>query len=225
MLSKLSERWKQTGLWQNIMKKKVIISEPRFSDEFESAIRHFYEVSKSIEILSGLNNFDYEFPLDFFHYLHNVTLIIIWYLLLKVIESTNDLQTNEDDKVDGALFIAVCRGKVSEGLDFADNNARAVICVGIPFPNWKDPKVELKMKYNDKKRSKDENILQGRQWYEIQAFRALNQALGRCIRHRKGKEKYSRIRHNQYLFAKYIFNLVLFMLFYNSCRLGSYSNG
>ena len=44
------------------------------------------------------------------------------------------------------------------------------------------------MKYNDKKRSKDENILQGRQWYEIQAFRALNQALGRCIRHRKGKE-------------------------------------
>ena len=196
MLSKLSERWKQTGLWQNIMKKKVIISEPRFSDEFESAIRHFYEVSKSIEILSGLNNFDYEFPLDFFHYLHNVTLIIIWYLLLKVIESTNDLQTNEDDKVDGALFIAVCRGKVSEGLDFADNNARAVICVGIPFPNWKDPKVELKMKYNDKKRSKDENILQGRQWYEIQAFRALNQALGRCIRHRKGKEKYSRIRHN-----------------------------
>ena len=27
----------------------------------------------------------------------------------------------------GALFFAVCRGKVSEGLDFADNNARAVI--------------------------------------------------------------------------------------------------
>jgi hypothetical protein len=26
--------------------------------------------------------------------------------------------------VDGSLFIAVCRGKVSEGLDFADNNAR-----------------------------------------------------------------------------------------------------
>lgn len=29
----------------------------------------------------------------------------------------------------GALFLAVCRGKVSEGLDFSDNNARAVICV------------------------------------------------------------------------------------------------
>ena len=31
--------------------------------------------------------------------------------------------------VDGGLFLAVCRGKVSEGLDFADNNARAVITV------------------------------------------------------------------------------------------------
>ena len=32
--------------------------------------------------------------------------------------------------VTGALFLAVCRGKVSEGLDFTDNNARAVITVG-----------------------------------------------------------------------------------------------
>jgi hypothetical protein len=33
------------------------------------------------------------------------------------------------DGESGALFLAVCRGKVSEGLDFADNNARAVITV------------------------------------------------------------------------------------------------
>ena len=45
----------------------------------------------------------------------------------------------------GALFLAVCRGKVSEGLDFADDNARAVITVGIPFPNVKDLKIELKI--------------------------------------------------------------------------------
>ena len=41
----------------------------------------------------------------------------------------------------GALFLAVTRGKVSEGMDFADNNARAVITVGIPFPNVKDIQV------------------------------------------------------------------------------------
>ena len=74
----------------------------------------------------------------------------------------------------GALMLAVCRGKVSEGLDFTDNNARAVVCVGIPFPNFKDTQVELKREYNDKK-SQTSQLLNGSQWYEIQAFRALNQ--------------------------------------------------
>ncbi|XP_056672455.1 Fanconi anemia group J protein isoform X2 [Monodelphis domestica] len=84
---------------------------------------------------------------------------------------------------DGALLMAVCRGKVSEGLDFSDENARAVITIGIPFPNMKDLQVELKRKYNDQ-HSKLRGLLPGRQWYEIQAYRALNQALGRCIRHK-----------------------------------------
>lgn len=43
--------------------------------------------------------------------------------------------------IDGALLIAVCRGKVSEGLDFTDDNARAVVTIGIPFPNFKDLQV------------------------------------------------------------------------------------
>ncbi|KAM4566166.1 Fanconi anemia group J protein [Odontesthes bonariensis] len=84
---------------------------------------------------------------------------------------------------DGALLIAVCRGKVSEGLDFTDDNARAVVTIGIPFPNIKDLQVELKMKYNDQ-HCKSRGLLPGHRWYEIQAYRALNQALGRCIRHR-----------------------------------------
>ena len=86
---------------------------------------------------------------------------------------------------DRVAAVAVCRGKVSEGLDFADNNARAVICLGIPFPAIKSPEVDLKMKYNDQRKQKNKNILTGNAWYEIQAFRALNQALGRCIRHRR----------------------------------------
>uniref|UniRef100_A0AAV2J230 DNA 5'-3' helicase n=1 Tax=Knipowitschia caucasica TaxID=637954 RepID=A0AAV2J230_KNICA len=84
---------------------------------------------------------------------------------------------------DGALLIAVCRGKVSEGLDFTDDNARAVVTIGIPFPNIKDLQVELKMKYNDQ-HCRTRGLLSGNRWYEIQAYRALNQALGRCIRHK-----------------------------------------
>ena len=42
---------------------------------------------------------------------------------------------------DGAVFFAVCRGKVSEGLDFANDNGRAVIITGLPFPSLVDPRV------------------------------------------------------------------------------------
>ena len=41
----------------------------------------------------------------------------------------------------GALALAVCRGKVSEGLDFADDYGRLVIAIGIPFPAFKNPQV------------------------------------------------------------------------------------
>eukprot|EP00884_Botryococcus_braunii_P014096 jgi/Botrbrau1/22688/Bobra.0132s0029.3 len=86
----------------------------------------------------------------------------------------------------GGLLLAVCRGKVSEGLDFTDGFARAVLLLGIPYPYVKDPKVQLKKAYNDQRlrgpnRSR---FITGDAWYCQQAFRALNQAIGRCIRHR-----------------------------------------
>ena len=39
----------------------------------------------------------------------------------------------EDDRK-GAVMLGVCRGRISEGLDFSDNAARMVIIIGIPFP-------------------------------------------------------------------------------------------
>uniref|UniRef100_UPI00358E39C6 Fanconi anemia group J protein homolog n=1 Tax=Myxine glutinosa TaxID=7769 RepID=UPI00358E39C6 len=85
-------------------------------------------------------------------------------------------------KVGGALLLGVCRGKVCEGLDFTDERARAVVTVGIPFPSFKDHQVELKRRYNDQRVKR--GLLSGSHWYDIQAYRALNQALGRCIRHK-----------------------------------------
>ena len=43
--------------------------------------------------------------------------------------------------------------------------------------------VEIKKSFNDQF-SQSRGLLRGNDWYEIQAYRALNQALGRCIRHR-----------------------------------------
>ena len=44
----------------------------------------------------------------------------------------------------GSIMLAVCWGKMSEGLDFTDDTAWCVIMVGIPFPNLVDPWVAMK---------------------------------------------------------------------------------
>ncbi|XP_072015977.1 regulator of telomere elongation helicase 1-like [Amphiura filiformis] len=95
-----------------------------------------------------------------------------------------------DPTLNGASFFAVCRGKVSEGLDFADINGRAVVITGLPFPPRMDPRVNLKMQYLDEMRRKNNKFLSGQEWYRQQASRAVNQAIGRVIRH---KEDYGAI--------------------------------
>uniref|UniRef100_A0A336L6I5 Regulator of telomere elongation helicase 1 homolog n=1 Tax=Culicoides sonorensis TaxID=179676 RepID=A0A336L6I5_CULSO len=84
----------------------------------------------------------------------------------------------------GAIFMAVCRGKVSEGLDFADKNGRAVIITGLPFPPVKDARVVLKRRYLEENRTRENEILSGNEWYGLEATRAVNQAIGRVIRHK-----------------------------------------
>ncbi|XP_062156859.1 regulator of telomere elongation helicase 1 homolog isoform X3 [Alnus glutinosa] len=93
----------------------------------------------------------------------------------------------KDTSTSGAVFFAVCRGKVSEGLDFADHAGRAVIVTGMPFATRTDPKVRLKREYLDQEgrsQSKVCKVLTGEDWYNQQALRAVNQAVGRVIRHR-----------------------------------------
>jgi len=88
------------------------------------------------------------------------------------------------DRGTGALLFAVFRGKMSEGISFNDNYSRSVVLVGIPFPNIKDIRVGCKREYNTERNKREEGIIRGDIWYSQQAYRALNQAMGRCIRHR-----------------------------------------
>ncbi len=80
----------------------------------------------------------------------------------------------------GAVLVGVARGKISEGLDFADDCARAVIFVGIPYSPAIDKKILYKRQYLDAVNSKVE--FKGRAWYSLEAVRAVNQAVGRVIR-------------------------------------------
>uniref|UniRef100_A0A8C1WQU5 Regulator of telomere elongation helicase 1 n=1 Tax=Cyprinus carpio TaxID=7962 RepID=A0A8C1WQU5_CYPCA len=93
-----------------------------------------------------------------------------------------------DPNSNGGSFFAVCRGKASEGLDFADTYGRGVVITGLPFPPRMDPRVVLKMQYLDemcKNKISGVKYLSGQEWYRQQASRAVNQAIGRVIRHRE----------------------------------------
>ncbi|ORM39969.1 Regulator of telomere elongation helicase 1 -like protein [Babesia sp. Xinjiang] len=83
----------------------------------------------------------------------------------------------------GCMFIGVCRGKIAEGIDFSDDACRGVFVCGVPYPNPYDESIALKMDYLRKQGGsgrKDEAVTQ---WYTSQAIRAVNQAIGRVIRH------------------------------------------
>ncbi|KAI7860453.1 hypothetical protein BDC45DRAFT_494473 [Circinella umbellata] len=91
----------------------------------------------------------------------------------------NEAETRQDTEghKNGAILFAVYRGKVSEGIDFTDNNCRAVVALGIPFPNIKDIQVELKKDYNTKRYNNGEPVLDGGGWYRTQAYRGNRKSL------------------------------------------------
>eukprot|EP01035_Chromulina_nebulosa_P020423 gene20423-26502_t len=149
------------------------------------------------------------------------------------------------------ILFAVCRGKVSEGIDFHDERGRIVIITGIPYSPHTDPWIILKKQYLDEKISKtptntsnqiDSNMkylnnwinknhstisisnnpkyiqtktnsdinkadcLSGQDWYHQSAIRAVNQAVGRIIRHANDwgaifllDERYLQDKQNQHL--------------------------
>ena len=74
---------------------------------------------------------------------------------------------NESNK--NFIFYSVFRGSSSEGIDFSDDSARVVICVGIPFADKKENRIKLKIDYlNNIKKEKEntdiKNLIDGTEW-------------------------------------------------------------
>ncbi|EPR57850.1 putative helicase [Toxoplasma gondii GT1] len=105
----------------------------------------------------------------------------------------------------GAVLLAVCKGKAAEGIDFSDHACRAVVICGLPLASFFEPRVQLKRMWLDDcmqklvaetggaSRGKEQGtgettapvLINGRQWYDQEARRAVNQAVGRVVRHAK----------------------------------------
>lgn len=95
-------------------------------------------------------------------------------------EQVNRFRESVDNRK-GGIFFGICRGKLSEGIDLSDRYSRAVILIGLPYPSFMEPRVKLKRAYLDQ--IKHQNF-SSNTWYVLQMKRALNQAIGRAIRHK-----------------------------------------
>ena len=109
----------------------------------------------------------------------------------KIKDSFFDLEFNkkfseelimEKKKKNNLLLFTVYRGKNSEGINFSNDEARMVICVGVPYPKLSDIKVNLKREFLTQRCKKERNGFDGHQWYTQEAMNAVNQSLGRLIR-------------------------------------------
>jgi len=92
------------------------------------------------------------------------------------------LQTS--DKKSGAVLFAVIGAKLSEGLNFSDDLARAVVVIGLPFPNKNSPELQERMRYANQIASRSEirRPAGGKdaatEMYENMCMNAVNQSIG-----------------------------------------------
>ncbi|CAG8410021.1 unnamed protein product [Penicillium salamii] len=93
----------------------------------------------------------------------------------------------------GALLLSIVGGKLSEGINFSDKLGRGVFIVGLPFPNIRSAIWQAKIQYLEDKtyrqaegseaERKAAGKAAGRDFYENSCMRAVNQCIGRAIRH------------------------------------------
>ncbi|CAK7356690.1 unnamed protein product [Dovyalis caffra] len=163
------DAWKKSGILERIMKRKRIFREPRRSSGVELILKEYKET------IDGLSS-----------------------------------GTKEDAaRYNGAVLLAVVGGKISEGINFSDGMGRCIVMVGLPYPSPSDMELMERVKYieslgepNSGKRPEISvgehhyngdvqtafSILRsctrrGKEYYENLCMKAVNQSIGRAIRH------------------------------------------
>ncbi|KAM4036597.1 ATP-dependent DNA helicase DDX11 isoform 3-T4 [Anomaloglossus baeobatrachus] len=163
------DHWEKTGLTKRLATKKKIFQEPRRASDVERVLS---EYSRCIQ-LSG----------------------------------------RSAGPVTGALLFSVVGGKMSEGINFSDDLGRSVsalgdlfpapsripnlivagfvgavcrcvVMVGMPYPNIRSPELQEKMSYLDHTLPKTNGVSAGKVLIENLCMKAVNQSIGRAIRHR-----------------------------------------
>ncbi|XP_042475699.1 ATP-dependent DNA helicase DDX11 isoform X3 [Macadamia integrifolia] len=165
------DTWKASGILARIMKKKRIFREPRSNADVELVLKEYKETILALSAGGPKEN-----PVIY----------------------------------NGAMLLAVVGGKVSEGINFSDGMGRCVVMVGLPYANPSDVELMERIKHieglgesnnsrtpvistnnescNGEAVQAGFGILrsckrQGREYYENLCMKAVNQSIGRAIRH------------------------------------------
>jgi len=108
----------------------------------------------------------------------------------KVLQEYTDVikksRVSGNSNINGALLLSVVGGKMSEGINFSDDLGRCIVMIGLPYPNITSPELKEKMDYLNK----NLGPTAGQEHYENICMKAVNQSIGRAIRH---KEDYATI--------------------------------
>ncbi|KAH7547286.1 hypothetical protein FEM48_Zijuj01G0293600 [Ziziphus jujuba var. spinosa] len=159
------DSWKASGILERIMKKKRIFREPRKNTDVESVLKQYKETMDAL--------------------------------------STGDVKRNPSPQ-SGAILLAVVGGKISEGINLSDGMGRCIVMVGLPYPSPSDLELMERVKYieglqnSDFMRTSNPSVNgdvqagfdilrscrhRGKEYYENLCMKAVNQSIGRAIRH------------------------------------------
>lgn len=89
----------------------------------------------------------------------------------------------------GGLLLSIIGGKLSEGINFSDALGRGVVVVGLPYANVHTAQWKAKMEYIEQSVTtrtgkREEGKAAARDFVENACLRAVNQSIGRAIRHK-----------------------------------------
>ncbi|KAK4395254.1 ATP-dependent DNA helicase DDX11 [Sesamum angolense] len=161
------DTWKASGILLRIIKKKRIFREPRRTTDVEAVLREYKETIDALSMGDPMG-------------------------------------------CNGAILFAVVGGKISEGINFSDGAGRCIVMVGLPYASPSDIELIERVKHieglekttilsktlNSSSNAECHNgdleagfqILKsckgrGKEYYENLCMKAVNQSIGRAIRH------------------------------------------
>mmetsp|Transcript_16318 Transcript_16318/g.45473 ORF Transcript_16318/g.45473 Transcript_16318/m.45473 type:complete len:894 (-) Transcript_16318:152-2833(-) len=164
-MAEVKARLESTGMLRTINSKKQVFVESRSAGSVDSLLSAFSAACESQAGAEGQGS-------------------------SRAVGGTGSGGGRVDRQPRGAILLSVVGGKMSEGINFGDGLGRCVVMAGMPYPNGADPELKERMSHLDRAAATQRtqggrhlDSLDGRSYYEDLCMKAVNQCIGRVIRH------------------------------------------